>query len=164
MLSGLCRRLASDGWTVSMVGRGRAKLARAAGGDARVVPISVDYEDLDAFAAALNLAVAERGPIELAVCWIRSWAPGSLLAAAAAVAPRGRLVHVIGSQRGGASETPIAELRERDDLRYQQVKLGQALEAGRPRWLTDDEISAGVYDAIALETDSFLVGTTPCGA
>jgi len=75
MLAGLCRLLAGDGWVVTVVGRDEAKLVRATAGDERLHGLSVDYEDLEAFSAALDAAAAARGPITLAVCWIRSWAP-----------------------------------------------------------------------------------------
>ena len=81
MLAGLCRSLAADGWRVTVVGRDRAKLAGATAADARLHPLSVDYEDIAAFSAALAAAAAARGPITLAVCWIRSWAPQSLFSA-----------------------------------------------------------------------------------
>ena len=107
MLAGLCRSLAADDCRVTVVGRDRAKLAGVTAADG-LHPLSVDYEDLAAFAAAL--AAAARGPITLAVCWIRSWAPRSLLAAADAVAAGGPLFHVLGSQASEASVGAIAAL------------------------------------------------------
>jgi hypothetical protein len=122
-------------------------------------PLSVDYEDVERFAAALHAAAGARGPFLLAVCWIRSWAPRSLLAAAAAVAPDGRLFHVRGSQRSDASAAAIGGLERRDDLSYRQVRLGSAVDGNSRRWLTDDEISGGVYAAIAANRASYVVGT-----
>ena len=60
MLAGLCHLLAVDGWQVTIVGRDEAKLARAVAGDPRLHAVSVDYEDLDAFSAALEAAAAAR--------------------------------------------------------------------------------------------------------
>jgi NAD(P)-dependent dehydrogenase (short-subunit alcohol dehydrogenase family) len=159
MLAGLCRSLAADGWQVTLVGRDEGKLARATADEPHLHPLSVDYEDLGAFTAALEEVAAARGPIVLAVCWIRSWAPESLLAAAAAVAPGGRLVHVIGSQASEASTAAIAELERRPELAYQQVQLGAIEQGGKRRWLTDDEISSGVYAALRGGRPYQLVGT-----
>lgn len=125
----------------------------------RLHALRVDYEDLDAFTAALAATAAARGPIALAVCWIRSWAPESLRAAAAAVAASGRFVHVIGSQRSNASAGAIAELHAHDDLIYQQVQLGAVATGAGHGWLTDAEISAGVYAALRAEQPYYLVGT-----
>jgi hypothetical protein len=86
MLARLCRQFAGEGWLVSVVGRDPAKLALVAAGLERVHPISVDYEDVERFRAELVEARRRRGPISLAVLWVRSWALQSLLAAAAAVA------------------------------------------------------------------------------
>jgi NAD(P)-dependent dehydrogenase (short-subunit alcohol dehydrogenase family) len=158
MLAGLCRRLAIDGWQVSIVGRDRTKLVRATGDDARLHPVSVDYEHLDAFAAALDEVAAARGPISLAVCWIRSWAPQSLLAAADRVAVGGRLFHVLGSQASDASAAAIADVSGRHDLHYRQVQLGSVADGAEWRSLTDDEISDGVYAAIAADGPYHLVG------
>jgi hypothetical protein len=124
MLAGLCRALASEGWQVTVVGRNEEKLARATGGDSRLHALSVDYEDVDAFTAALDVAASARGPVTLAVCWIRSWAPHSLLAAADAVVADGRLFHVLGSQGSDDSAPAIEALEAREELRYRQVQLG----------------------------------------
>jgi hypothetical protein len=158
MLATLCRSLAADGWDVTVVARDERKLARATAGEPRLHPLSVDYEDLDALAAALEEATASRGSIVLAVCWIRSWAPDSLRAAAAPVAPGGRLVHVIGSQRSDASAAATAEVERRGDLLYRQVQLGAVASGDGRRWLTDAEISAGVYDALRVDEPYYLVG------
>jgi NAD(P)-dependent dehydrogenase (short-subunit alcohol dehydrogenase family) len=159
MLTKLCHMLAADGWHVTVVGRNEEKLARATSGDPRLHPLSVDYEDLNAFATALDAAGAARGPIALAVCWIRSWAPQSLLTAADAVAGGGRLFHVIGSQVSDVSATAIQTLAIREELRYRQVQLGAVGEGSDRRWLTNDEISAGVYDAVRADRPHHLVGT-----
>ena len=114
---------------------------------------------MPAFTAALRDVVAERGPVTLAVCWIRSWAPQSLLAAADAVAADGRLFHVLGSQRSDASEAAIEVLRRREGLRYRQVQLGDVASGEGRRWLSNDEIAAGVAAAVSADLPSFHVGT-----
>ena len=159
MLAGLCRSLSAEGRQVTVVGRDQGKLARVARGDLRVHPLSVDYEEIGTLAAALEGAVGTRGPIALAVCWIRSWAPQSLLTAADAVAPGGRLFHVLGSQGSHGAAAATAELRQRNGLQYRAVHLGAVAGAESRRWLTDDEISAGVYSAVLADQPSYLVGT-----
>jgi NAD(P)-dependent dehydrogenase (short-subunit alcohol dehydrogenase family) len=158
MLAGLCRALAADGWLVTVVGRDIGKLAEATADNDRLVPLSVDYEELDAFAAALEAAVAARGPIMLAVCWIRSWAPEALTATASFVAPDGRLFHVWGTQVGDDSAAAIDALERSEQLRYRQVQLGAVVDGANRRWLTNDEISRGVYAAVVADRRSHLVG------
>jgi hypothetical protein len=158
MLAGLCVSLAAAGREVTVVGRDPGKLDRIARRDPRIHPLSVDYEDVPAFTDALHDVVAERGPITLAVCWIRSWAPQSLLAAADAVAPGGRLFHVLGSQRSDVTEA-IEALRRREDLRYRQVQLGEVVSGESRRWLSNDEIADGVAAAVEADLPSFLVST-----
>jgi hypothetical protein len=159
MLAGLCSALAADGLQVTVVGRDPARLRRVAARSRRIHPLGVDYERVPTFAAALSVAACVRGPIELAVCWIRSWAPQSLLAAADAVAPGGRLFHVLGSSRGDASAPAIAELERRGGLHYRRVQLGAVVEDGGRRWLTEEEIIRGVHAAILADRRHYLVGT-----
>jgi hypothetical protein len=158
MLRGLCRTLAARGREVTVVGRDRSKLALATEGEPRLHPLSVDYEDVHAFRSALAAAIAERGPVALAVCWIRSWAPQALVAVADAVSPDGRLVHVLGSRGSDASLAAAAELKRRAGLGYQAVQLGSVASDGGRRWLTDEEISTGVHDAVVSGLPYSLVG------
>src|SRR6266700_1543121 len=124
MLARLCRRLAGEEWLVSVVGRDPSKLALVAAGFERIHPISVDYEDLEQFRAELAEAQRRLGPISLAVLWVRSWAPQSLLAAAEAVAPGGRVVRVVGSSASRASDEAAETLRHRFGSAYHEVRLG----------------------------------------
>ena len=104
------------------------------------------YAYLDAFEAALRTAIAERGPIGLVVCWIRSWEPDSLRLVAGMVPDGTPLYHVLGT-----TGTPSTELAGVD---YRVVRLGRR----RDRWLTNEEISAGVLEAMARGSADFLVG------
>jgi NAD(P)-dependent dehydrogenase (short-subunit alcohol dehydrogenase family) len=159
MLAGLCRALARDGWEVTVIGRDQGKLARATDGDPRLHPLSVDYENLPAYADALADATAARGPVSLAVCWIRPWAPNSLRLTAGALEDGGHLLHVLGTSAGDASAETVAELESRTEIVYGQVQLGSVSDGKRRRWLTDEEISAGVYAALRAGKSYCLVGT-----
>jgi hypothetical protein len=158
MLARLCRRLAGEGWLVSVVGRDPGKLALVAAGFEPIHPISVDYEDLEGFRAELVAAQERLGPILLAVLWMRSWAPQSLLAAAAAVAPDGRVVRVVGSSASSASGEAAETIKRRFGSRYQEVRLGAVDTSAGRRWLTNAEISDGVHKAIQSGAADALVG------
>jgi hypothetical protein len=162
MLDGVCRGLAERGHDVSVVARGSERLEALR--SERITPVQVDYGDLTAFEAALQAAIDERGSIGFAVCWIRSWQPDSLRLVAGLLREGTALYHVLGT-----SGSPAAELEGVD---YRVVRLGRGTTGLRPpgrrplassaadragRWLTNDEISAGVLEAIDRESAEFLV-------
>jgi uncharacterized protein YbjT (DUF2867 family) len=144
MLSGVCRGLAARGHDVSVVARGSGRL-EALRSD-RITPVQVDYSDLLAFGAALDAAIAERGAVGLAVCWIRSWQPESLRVVADKLAGKSPFFHVLGT-----SGAPAAEL---DGVDYRIIRLGRKGD----RWLSNEEISAGVLGAIDRNAADFLAG------
>lgn len=120
--------------------------------------MSCDYRDAAAFTGVLEAATRERGPIGLALCWIRSTAPQAL-AAADTVASGGRIVHVLGSASHEPSALGSDALRQQHRVRYQRVVLGFVVEPGGSRWLTDAEISAGALAAIDNPAaDPYVVG------
>jgi NAD(P)-dependent dehydrogenase (short-subunit alcohol dehydrogenase family) len=144
MLAGVCRGLAAEGHDVSVVARGAERLEALR--SERITPVQVDYTELAALEAALQSAVAERGPIGLAVCWIRSREPDSLRLVADVLPDETPLYHVLGT-----TGTPSPELA---DVDYRVVRLGRRGD----RWLTNEEISAGMLEAIARGSADFLVG------
>ena len=158
MLSGLCEALAGDGGRLSLVAR-RA----SAWGGAAASRFDGDYYDEAAFAAALDAAVAENGPVDLAVTWIHTLK----IAAPRRVAERtaGRLFQILGSAAGDPARPEVLELGRAvadglPDCRLRQVVLGFRVEAGRSRWLTDDEISGGVLAAIRADRPLSVIGQT----
>ena len=163
MLSGLCEALTGDGGRLSLL----ARRASAWGGSA-AGRFDCDYYDEDAFAAALDAAVGQRGPIELAVTWIHTLK----VAAPRLVAERtaGRMFQVLGSaaadpQRPQTMDLARAVADGLPDCRLRQVVLGFKVENGRSRWLTDAEISGGVLDAIQADRPLSVIGQTePWGA
>ena len=153
MLSGLCEALAGDGGRLSLLSR------QASGPDG----FACDYYDPAGFSAALDAAVARSGPISLAVAWFHTLkieAPRLL-----AERVEGRLFQVLGSAAADPShpwrlETAqkVAEGLPGCDLR--QVVLGFQIEAAGSRWLTHDEISDGVLDAVRSDRALTIIGQT----
>jgi molybdopterin-guanine dinucleotide biosynthesis protein A len=144
MLAGLSRSLMARGHRVTVVARRPVDLG------AGVEQLALDYRSTEALERELARAVAERGPVKLAVAWIHTDAPAAPAAVSGAVAPGGRLVQVFGTRVWPLQPVPI-------HLAYRQVLLGSV--AGR--WLTHEEISAGVLAAIDADRPLHVVGERP---
>lgn len=168
MLRGAVLGLVARGFAVSVVARNARRLARLrddaskAGGVVR--PVCVDYRDADAFAFGLDEAVRDLGPPSLAVVWAHSSAPDAPLAVARLAASGGaaaRYVHVLGSAAADPSQPDVdraAQFAALAHLAYREVILGFVIEGGRSRWLTDDEIAAGVLRAVDTDAPRTVVG------
>lgn len=173
MLRGVVLHLARGGWTVSVVARDAGRLdrlaAEAAAAGGRVHPIALDYADDDALHDALTAAIAAFGPLALAVPWIRPGAPRATdtIARAADVgageaAPRRcRFFRILGS----AAADPALERRGKGEryrtmegLAYREIVLGFRIEGDRARWNTNEEIAAGVVEAIEADSEAHVIG------
>jgi GrpB-like predicted nucleotidyltransferase (UPF0157 family) len=161
---GLCRR----GYAVSVVARKARDLDRlvrdAAAADGVVRGVCVDYRDREAFAFGLDAAARELGPPLLAVVWAHSSAPDAPRAVAEFLDRSGRpgeLFHLLGSASADPSAPDAlrgARFREFPRLSSHEVVLGFIVEGDRSRWLTDDEIAAGVLRAIDDHAPRRIVG------
>jgi molybdopterin-guanine dinucleotide biosynthesis protein A len=141
MLAGVTRRLAAGGQRVTCVSRHPTRLGEG------VTPVAQDYRGTEGLSAALARATEERGPIELAVCWIHADAPKAPRIVADALAPGARLVQVFGTRVWPLEQVPL-------HLAYRQVLLG----AVDGRLLTHEEISSGVLDAVDADRPLSVVG------
>jgi molybdopterin-guanine dinucleotide biosynthesis protein A len=151
MLAGVTRALAARGHTVTSVARRAAAMQADNAGytvlQDRIAPVALDYRESGRLAEGLARAVAERGPIELAVCWIHTDAPEAPRIVADALAAGGRLVQVFGTRVWPLEDAPL-------HVAYRQVLLGEK----DGRWLTHDEISSGVLAAVDADRPLHLVG------
>ena len=141
MLIGVVHVLARRGHSVTGVARHPSPLGRGA------TLVQLDYRDTEHLGSELARAVAERGPIELAVCWIHTDAPDAPRIVAEALAPGARLVQVFGTRVWPLDDVPL-------HIAYRQVLLGSVGD----RWLTDDEISTGVLEAVDADRPLHVVG------
>lgn len=160
MLSGLCRRLLDESDAVSVLARNEARIRAV---DPRIVPVCADYGRAGEAPAALRACFARHGAPDLLVTWIHPSAPALRRALAELVRPQGRYVQILGSAAADPAQPErLARLRAPAEglaLRPQIVVLGFVVEAGGARWLSDAEISDGVYDAIARATPLAVIGT-----
>lgn len=141
MLAAVTGSLAERGHAVTSIARRPGEVDRG------IVPVPLDYRDGDRLASELARAAEERGPIELAVCWIHTDAPAASGIVAAALAPGARLVQVFGTRVWPLERIPI-------HVAYRQVLLG----AMDGRSLTHEEISAGVLGAVDADLPVCVVG------
>jgi hypothetical protein len=167
MLAQAAMHLAARARHLTMVARTEQSLQRFGMGLAerglQATLVAVDYQNPSAFLAAIDRAIARHGVPGVVLGWFHNSAPA--LALARHLAGRGqpvRFFHVLGS----ASASPVAGLAEQrapyETLRgieYHQIVLGFVVEGERSRWLTQDEISFGVIEAMAAERATWIVGT-----
>lgn len=164
MLRGLCLALAGRGLTVTVIGRTPQRLARLVKDSndlpGRIHTLAVDYRDDDYLRRALAMVTPKFGPITLAAVWIHSTAPHAPYSVAEFI--QGRYFHVLGSAVADPSrpdDTRRARFEAIPAIVYHEVILGFVPGPFGSRWLTDDEISAGVLQAIDEDQPRFIVGT-----
>jgi hypothetical protein len=166
MLSGLCLRLAEDGWGVCVLARNASAFAARTKRD-NLAGFNCDYTDAPALDRALDDILERASTVRLVAAWIHPTAPDAARRIGARFARPGatlRFVHVLGSAVADPARPERLEaLRERVAaglaLDYAQAVLGFVVEGGGSRWLTDSEISAGVYDAALSARGLSIVGT-----
>lgn len=144
MLAPATRALTARGHAVTSIVRRPADLGPG------VTSIPVDYRSVEELREALARATESHGPIELAVCWIHTDAPDATRIVADALAPGARLVQVFGTRVWPLDNVPL-------HVAYRQVLLG----SHEGRWLTHEEISSGVIDAVDADRPITVVGDRP---
>ena len=152
MLTGLVEALAGDGGRLSLLSR---HASQHPGG------FDCDYHDDVAFGRALADAITLNGPIELAVAWFHTLKIAAPRLLAEQV--RGRMFQVLGSGVADPAyphrlATAAAVADGRVDCRLRQVVLGFRVIDARSRCLTNEEISAGVLDAVRSDRPMTVIG------
>jgi len=161
MLANACLWLADNGYRVSVVGRDRSRLDRLAQQNDNIIPISADYNEDERFRKAIRQSIAAHGPYELVVAWIHSnditviEMISEQLNSAKDFA--WRIHHLLGSREN--AEEKLQEIAPLGNGQYCQIQLGFVLENGKSRWMTHDEISNGVIQAIREGASRHLIGT-----
>ncbi|MBC8188762.1 MAG: hypothetical protein H8E78_11265 [Proteobacteria bacterium] len=134
--------------------------------DCRHRLVRLDYNDLAELRREVADAIETEGPADLLLAWIHDEQGPVLPALVEQVSTQGapcEVVHV----RGSASADPAAaedasagRYSNLESVAYQQVVLGFHVEpeTNTPGWLTNDEISAGVLEAIDGGSSRVVVG------
>jgi NAD(P)-dependent dehydrogenase (short-subunit alcohol dehydrogenase family) len=145
MLAGLCRSFLQRGDDVSVLARDETRIRAIAPG---IEPVICDYNDID----ALRTTLAAHPLPDLVIAWIHGRLPQVRRALASTIRPGGRFIQVLGSAHGDPSHPErLAEMAKHAEglpIAYQAIVLGFVVENGRSRWLTNAEISAGVFASV----------------
>ncbi|RTH23463.1 hypothetical protein CSW38_10470 [Thermus scotoductus] len=124
--------------------------------------LALDWNVPDRFLAEIERHIGATEPPELVVAWIHE--DHLALRLAAVLARMGhplRFFHVVGSARTNPKQLADSlsqGLEPHPNLRYHQVVLGARRSGGSMRWLTHQEISAGVLQAIEAGLAQWMVG------
>jgi NAD(P)-dependent dehydrogenase (short-subunit alcohol dehydrogenase family) len=163
MLAETARTFAREGHTVSAVARTKKNLIELVKqtqvDDGVINPVALDYTETDALSQKLTEAITILGPIDTAVCWIHKDAPQALPAVGAilqAQAAPCRLFHILSHNKGvGKADSLVTEAK---NISYRTITLGYKVEGAARRWLTDDEISWGILEAIYENRIEAVIG------
>lgn len=165
MLKGVSLALAQQGHQVTVLARTLSNLDELVKESNGVIePLKVNYCDTDALNRVLKQSVQQRGRFDLAVVWIHSTAPQAPFEVAEWVGDdekMGHYFHVLGSSAADPSNTNQERLKWQSlasTFIYHEVILGFKVESNRSRWLTHEEISNGVLEAIEAKQERFIVG------
>ncbi|MBW8350877.1 short-chain dehydrogenase [Bacillus sp. IITD106] len=153
----------SNEYHVSIVARNEKRmdeLIKRVDRPATITPALVNYRDEDSFRAQIQQLIKENGPFEIVVAWIHSGAEHVLpiIAEENKLFERPwRLFHILGSSTN--LQEVINQVKVPASCLYRQVQLGFIIEHNRSRWLTHQEISAGVIKAITQDQSVHIIGT-----
>ncbi|MED3623601.1 short-chain dehydrogenase [Neobacillus thermocopriae] len=162
MLSKVSLWLIENGYHVSVIARNAErmkKLIQEAGSDGRVTPLFVDYRDSDDLKKNIHQTIKQNGNINIVVAWIHSIAENALQIIVNEVTKGNtdwELFHILGSRAN------LEEIKKKAvvpiNCKYYQVQLGFKMEGTRSRWLTNEEISEGIIEAIKKKKNMFMIG------
>lgn len=148
MLSGVATALLDDGWHVVLPSRRRPATPTTSGHAASWV--KADWTDPSVLAATASEALG--GPADLLVAWVHRGVRVSVLRSVSPLLADGAPVVEV---HGSASANPLGGCPDPvlPGHPTQQVVLGYVRHAGRTRWLTHEEVSSGVLDAVHRALD-----------
>jgi hypothetical protein len=122
-----------------------------------------DWNQPNQFVRDLQRLVNEVGPPTLVLAWLHDMNLGPRVAAAVST-PKTRcdFFQVIGSSGAspyGGAMAVRNQMETESHVKYFQVVLGFMQESGSSRWLTNDEISDGVLEAVRKRKAQHIIGT-----
>lgn len=162
MLQNVSLWLLENGYHVSVIARNPRRMENLLTKTSRkrhVTPLLVDYANNHELQNKLKNTIQQNGSIDIVVAWIHSYAKEALSTITAEISRNQNeyeLFHVLGSA------TKLEAIKKKaavpDNCLYYQVRLGFVLDGTYSRWLTNQEISSGVIEAIQEKKDVFTIG------
>lgn len=162
MLSGVCIELASRGWQVSVAARDWTRLGSLAerSESGRVGPISTDYQKPAEFIADIRTATRAHEPVGLTIAWIHSGndvAVQALIDLCRVQAGQPTFIHVLPSAMKPQHDNVLIPF-DVAGIDYRRVYLGWLPTGTSTRWLTHEEICAGVLGVIEDAAPVHMIG------
>lgn len=160
MLSEMSKWVMQQATYTVIIGRNEHRLRRLQSDYGSVHVKQLDYKDTHALRQMIQTAIVQHGAIDLVVAWIHSDAPYAISTIIHEIChlqrKKWRFFHIKGSSQHLDRKQSLPCLS--DDCLYREVHLGFKREGGRSRWLTHDEISTGVIDAIQNDRKKTVIG------
>ena len=169
MLSGAVTKFLSEYKSVSVIARhesGFQYILSETNFPERLNPILLDYSCTDIVSEKIISSIQNFGYIEKAVSWIHSHAERA----------HEVICNLLSSQNissdyfqilGSAYSNPERSISDSEkiftpyeNISYKKILLGFKIENGISRWLTEEEISDGVYKAVNSGEYEFKIGLT----
>lgn len=124
-----------------------------------MTPLLVDYTKGNLLKEKIKDTIKQNGSIDLVVAWIHSYAKEALSIIANEVSntvDKWELFHILGS--GSNLKDVKRKVATPENCSYYQIQLGFIIENDHSRWLTHQEISNGVIEAIQKKKKIHIVG------
>ena len=122
----------------------------------------MDYTNSDLFIEKIKQKIKENGAFDVAISWIHSSANISLfrlIKTLSDIRKDAIFYHLKGSSYYRAQMLNSSGIdNDKYELNYREIYLGFKLENNISRWLTHDEISSGVIEAVESESKLTVVG------
>ncbi len=169
MLREVALHYAREGYVVSTIARHRRKLdeliEEAIAFPGEIHPLPLDYHNDETLRSSLEEVLAIHGPIGTVLSWIHSTAQDAPFHIAEVLGSRLNKVHyydILGSSSGDPSDIHSdrpEQFKQYSAIHYHRVVLGWINEVHGKRWLTNEEISQGVIDAVSSGVEEHIIGT-----
>ena len=165
MLSGATRYLLSRGNKITLVSRHSHRFSQFSSFASQLNPVMQDYQREGKLLAAIHESQSNFGPIDRALLWIHETAPILPTAIVKELEHQKNncdVLHVISSPEADPmrrSEAWFERMASHPLVHYRQVILGFVLSERGSRWLTNQEISNGVIQALDSKSKKAVVGT-----
>ncbi|OCA88508.1 hypothetical protein A8F94_24450 [Bacillus sp. FJAT-27225] len=162
MLSRVSLWLIDNGYHVSIIARNAERmnqLLQETSSDSHITPLIVDYRNNDELKEKINRTIKQNGDIDMVVAWIHSIAENALRIITNEVSKGNNgweLFHILGS--GSNLDEIQKKTAAPYSYVYYQVQLGFISEGAHSRWLTNNEISDGVIEAIQKRKKVLTIG------